>query len=286
MPISTAFHRKFLMAFIVSILLCGLVGIYVLLLGRFGRLESQVLATTGSVGAASILGMAAAVAWERRRWQPLAPLALGTIVCALLLTVGAIWNVPDLWRDWRVYSSGPPPPYYYERITATAALIGVALSHIALLSLARLRKQYEWSRIATVATIATLVALCLVLLWGSINGFGEEALLRAVGVLAILVACGTVAVPVLHRVSAIRRREDIRTVELKLPITCPRCRKAQELPVGRSRCACGLRFAIEIEEEHCAVCGYALYNLTGNCCPECGTPIGAEQRAPTHASEA
>ena len=32
-------------------------------------------------------------------------------------------------------------------------------------------------------------------------------------------------------------------------------------------------FRIEIEEAACATCGYPLYKLTSDRCPECGTPI-------------
>ncbi|MBU0717421.1 MAG: hypothetical protein KJ749_04160 [Planctomycetes bacterium] len=103
---------------------------------------------------------------------------------------------------------------------------------------------------------------------------------RAMGVLAILVVCGCIAVPILHRVSAIRIREETRTTELSLSLTCPRYGKPQKLPAGRSRCAeCGLRFSIEIDEEQCSSCGYPLYRLTSSACPECGTPFGPEDTA-------
>ncbi len=277
MALDTSLHRKFLMAFIVCVCLCGVVGIYVLLFGRFGTLEGRVLATTASVGAASILAMAAAVAWERRRWHPLAPLAMAAVSAALLLTLGFIWELPELWRNSQLYTPPQPnPDYYYERLTASAVIAGLALPHVALLSLARLRRQFQWVRTATIVALTALASLILLLMWELLPGSGEDALIRIMGTLAILDACGSVAVPVLHRVSAIGRREAVRTIELRLPITCPRCRKAQELPVGRSRCACGLRFAIDIEEENCRVCGYALYNLTADRCPECGTPFLAD----------
>jgi ribosomal protein L37E len=97
---------------------------------------------------------------------------------------------------------------------------------------------------------------------------------RGMGILGIAVACGTIAVPILHKVSAIRVREAVRTTELSLAMICPRCGKNQTLSVGRSKCCeCGLGFSIEIEEENCKKCGYPLYKIESAVCPECGTPI-------------
>jgi multisubunit Na+/H+ antiporter MnhG subunit len=208
---------------------------------------------------ASILGMAAVIPWERRRWHPVGPLGLFAVTVALVLVLVAIWLEPS-----------PRFEFFYKTM-GMACVIGVAFPHIGLLSLARLRREYGRARQATVGAIVLLAGLISYMILAERD---DEDWMRAVGILAIVVACGTVAVPVLHRVSAIRAREDVRTVELLLSITCPRCNKPQTLPVGRSKCAsCSLKFSIEIEEEHCPSCGYPLYLLTSAVCPECGTPV-------------
>ncbi|MCH7602227.1 MAG: hypothetical protein IIB54_05635, partial [Planctomycetes bacterium] len=52
--------------------------------------------------------------------------------------------------------------------------------------------------------------------------------------------------------------------------TCPQCQQWLEAPSGPARCdGCGLRLIIEITEPRCP-CGYLLYELKGNVCPECG----------------
>ena len=62
-----------------------------------------------------------------------------------------------------------------------------------------------------------------------------------------------------------------------LDIVCPRCRTAQSLPFGDSTCkSCDLQIFIKVTEPRCAACGYLLYKLTGNKCPECGAPLGAQ----------
>ena len=153
-----------------------------------------------------------------------------------------------------------------------SCIIAVALVHVALLSLARLNQSYEWVRICTVISIAMLaLIICSIILFET---FTEEIGFRLIGVLAIIDVCGTLAIPILQRISAIHVRENIVTTQLTLSLTCPRCTRAQQVPVGRSKCAgCGLKFNIEVEEEHCSKCGYSLYQLQSSTCPECGTPI-------------
>ena len=58
MALSTHTQRALLLSFIFSIGACGLIGIYVLLLGNFGWYEERILATAASIGGASILAMA------------------------------------------------------------------------------------------------------------------------------------------------------------------------------------------------------------------------------------
>ncbi len=255
-------QRSLLLGFIGSIVCCGLAGIYCLLVGRMGWLEERVLGTTAVVGAASILALASAIPWERRRWHPIGPIGLAAVAVALVLVLVAIWaDLP--WRS-RITEM-------FLKTMGVACVVGVALPHVALLSLARLRREYGWMRRGTVYVIAALAAMIACTI---ITEIDDDVWSRAMGVVGIAVVCGTIAVPVLHRVSAIRVREGIRTVELFLSITCPRCNKTQDLPVGRSKCAqCGLKFLIEIEEEHCRTCGYPLYRLESTACPECGTPI-------------
>jgi hypothetical protein len=257
MAISSRTQRTLLFSFIASLCLCGAIGIYVLLIGTFSWFEVRILLTTCQFGAASILAMAAAIAWETRRWHPLGPIAMVAVGLALLMLLLLTWDLrPSLPND------------YYERLTAVAGVAAVALPHICLLSLARLHLAYEWVRYSTIAVISVLAVVISLLIL--IDSHGDEWG-RAIGILGILDICGTIAVPILHRVSGIAARERVVTTNLELAITCPRCGKSQTVAAGHSRCECGLKFRIEIEEEHCRRCGYSLYKAASGVCPECGT---------------
>jgi len=229
-----------------------------------GDLEARILGTTAVFLGASILGLAAAVPWERRRWHPIGLVGLVAVGVAAILILFAIWYEPHSYEyEW------------FYRMMFCACVIAVALPHVGLLSLARLRRSFEWVRIATVSVVALLAGQACVMIAAELD---EDELFRLLGVLAILAGAGTLAVPILHRVSSIRMHDEIQTAALTMSITCPRCGRQQQLAVGRSRCAgCGLRIHIEIEEEHCSKCGYPLYKLESAVCPECGTPVYREE---------
>jgi hypothetical protein len=179
------------------------------------------------------------------------------VVVALVMLISLTWGLyPTLADD------------LYEKATVSLSIAAVALPHICLLALARLHWRFEWVRYGTIAVIAALAAIIFWIIFTP-GGGGDWA--RLIGILGILDACGTVAVPILHRVSGIAARERVVTTDLSLSITCPRCARTQVVPAGHSRCECGLKFRVEIEEEHCRKCGYSLYKAASGTCPECGT---------------
>lgn len=252
-------QRSFLFAFIASISSCGVIGIYCLLVGEFTSLVGQILASTASVAGASLLALASALPWERKRWQPIGPLGMLAAAIWLTLILCLIWidRFPD--EEWRV------------KATIILTVFAIALPHAGLIGLARLRREYGWVRIGNVASIALLAAMIILSVVFEIN---EDFWYRVIGALAILDVCSSVAIPILHRVSAINEHEAIRTTVLEVTLICPRCSTSHSATVGRSECpSCGLRIKLEIEEENCEHCGYVLYGIESAVCPECGKAI-------------
>jgi hypothetical protein len=98
-------------------------------------------------------------------------------------------------------------------------------------------------------------------------------------------AAGTIAVYLLAGMDRLRRPppESIPS-GVTLSAACPRCNTVCTFGQGKSSCpSCGLRVTLEIEEPRCE-CGYLLYKLDSDQCPECGRPIrrrGVADRAAT-----
>jgi hypothetical protein len=108
----------------------------------------------------------------------------------------------------------------------------------------------------------------------------DDFLLGTIAVTSLLTGCGLVIALAMSMMAKVRHVGMGETVSSKVVIelTCPRCASPQLLRAGLSRCGqCGLRLEINVEEPVC-LCGYQLYQLTGEKCPECGREIPKSDR--------
>ncbi|MBX3396305.1 MAG: hypothetical protein KF841_13155 [Phycisphaerae bacterium] len=275
MAVSNLSIRRFLLCFIGSICVCALIGIYIIATGNMGRIEGQILGTTATFAGTALLALFSAVPSARRLWHPIGPAGIAFVPIPFLMTSYYIWRSSILGR----------PTYdaefeeWYPKYLALAWIVGVTLPIVGLHSLARLKPGYAWARAATIGIGLMLDAILLISIFGEIH---SDEIGRILAILCILTVCGCVAVPILHRVSAIPLAERVHTAKLELQLTCPRCSTAQTLAAGGARCcACGLKITVEIEEDTCRSCGYPLYKIDSAVCPECGTPIATVGASPS-----
>lgn len=104
---------------------------------------------------------------------------------------------------------------------------------------------------------------------------------RVMGVSVILTAGTTIATGVIA-LFGIKPGEDEDGVigsAIQVSICCPRCGADTKAVMNReSRCTgCRLKVRIEVEEPRCS-CGYLLYQLESDVCPECGKAIAELDR--------
>lgn len=264
-------RKAFLWSMIVSLALAALLGISALILPRWFRYDDEILVSTVLFGAFSLVALVCASVLEKRRLVPAMWIGILAAAAALLVWLVLIWFDPALgWRaEMRV-----------ARIAGTFTIITVLLGQSGLLTLPRF--DHPWAggvRWMTIGVSSLLAATGTALVW---SGWFDRHIdeWRVLGVLGILAACGTVVTPILWKVQAVRRAESAETIptRLQLQMTCPRCQSQQQLRTGPAKCdQCGLRITIEVEEPRCA-CGYLLYRLESNRCPECGRDIAEADR--------
>jgi hypothetical protein len=205
---------------IVPLAACALMAIGALIFGGFDSNGWRILGTCAATAFASMAGLGCAVPYDRRMWKRLAVLGMclsGAMWVSLLL---AIWT--DVFRHG-----------VYEKIPFLLTVAAMALSHVSMLTIARLASQYRWVRVATVFVV---VALAVTLSGAMILDEGDEDILRAIGILAILVALGSLTIPILHRLSALRDPilRALDTIE-EVIVICPRCQNHLKLLVGATQ---------------------------------------------------
>ncbi|UCD73868.1 MAG: hypothetical protein JSV91_08715 [Phycisphaerales bacterium] len=269
-------RTTFLWAMIISLSAAALIGIAVLLLPDLGPTE-EILASTALFSAFSLVALCCAIVLEKRRLVPLMWIGIAVGFVAMLVWLFMVWFHGMLNWEWE------------ERVLRTGGvftIIACWCAYCGLMSLPRLTGRLTRSvQCGTIGIWALLAVIWILgLCWEQEFELlvdyllGEDLALRLMGVLLILGACGTVVTPILWRVQALRAaaaRESV-PVELRVQIVCPRCHTQQELMTGRSKCAkCGLRIRITVEEPRCT-CGYLLYRLESDTCPECGRKLAQQ----------
>lgn len=140
-------------------------------------------------------------------------------------------------------------------------------------------REGRWIALLRWPATACGAILCVGLATILLDLSGTRWLEQSMAVTAAL-AAGLAFLVIPLRLREKRRNETaLETTGAIVSLRCPRCDEAQELRAGRRRCRrCRLVIALAFEEPRCAGCGFALFKLTGDRCPECGREIPQEER--------
>ena len=179
--------KIFLYLLISSISISAILGIAIILLGDFGEIELKVLLTTLVISCMSILGLACGASIDSGRGKIL-PFA--GIFSAIIS--GIVWII----LIWVERESGE----FFAKFVMTITVLAIALSHLSLISLARLDKKFSWAIFAVFGAVIALVGLILALIWVT-QTFESEITFRLLGVLSIITSALTIIIPIFHKLS-------------------------------------------------------------------------------------
>jgi hypothetical protein len=268
-------YRSMVIALIAFIGLAMLFGL--LLVITDGNEAAARLCGSSAIG---VLGMGAIIAAETARRKKRIPITMAlSMLCTALGSLGMI--VMFICEE----SIESESREQYWTVASSALAVGVMLAHCGSFSLVRTK---SWLlllvKIAVMACVWLAGLTLVAVMWLELIGNGAMQFffwsLSVIGFLGLASIIGTITVP-LAAVSRANRddlpNESVHT-NVRITLTCPKCGYRQEMRAGNARCtSCGTGVFIEVEEPRC-VCGYLIYQLQGDTCPECGRPVANVRR--------
>lgn len=223
-----------LTVFFTSVAINATLGIIALFIGEFGDTQGNILITSLSISAASVMSLAMFPARERGFLGPVPNIGIALSILGFGLLVILAWT--DFRSD------------YLIRTAASLLVFAVSAGYASLVSLAV--TQPKFTRIVRAAYV--MVAVLSVIIVGAIWGESEDKnLLRVMGVIAILITAATITIPVLHRINRqpllASNRQGVRSV--RRPARCVSCGSPEIKTVDDAiyQCdACQKRFHAEV----------------------------------------
>jgi len=243
-----------------------LTGILAVLLPA-GSIDERVLISILIVGGYALGGLVVvAVGPKKMRWtMRLCSLAL---LISMLTYVTLVWI--DALIDWKTGS-------LIGRYSTVLLIFGVTMAHRMMIAPLRTPTTIAWftKRAALISAGLGSAILCLGLITDGFYSW-DELFVRLLGV-SFIIAAGTTIASGAIALFAPKPGEDepgLLVGSIPVTLTCPRCSAAVTVQSNREgRCdGCRLKVVVEIEEPRCA-CGYLLYELESDICPECGKLI-------------
>ena len=204
----------------------------------------------------------------------------GFMVAAMtLLAVAMIGWMATVWQGL-TSGAAPPAAWSVKTLVSCTAVGGVMAMVGYLLTGPAGPRPVRITRWILVISMVVFTFSLLALLW---SGWWQRHLEVPAGgvVLAglVTVLSGlTLTIQTRYLAAARKRRPESLPRRLAMTVECPRCGHEERRVSGISRCTgCELALIVEIEEPRCE-CGYLLYRLQGDHCPECGRGIEEADR--------
>jgi len=185
------------------------------------------------------------------------------ILCVWIIALVLLYHT---WKEFHVGLEGVP-----AIVLPIIGALGVLVPFLHLVLFAPLLPNQRWVGQLTAALgIGTMTLLTALAIMQDEN----DMLGRLIAAGAIATACASLALLVLARLNVKTTFGESQSVDVRIHLTCPRCRQLQDMAAGASQCKhCGLKIELKFEDPCCTQCGYMLYMLETDNCPECGHVI-------------
>jgi len=188
-PDDMNYKRFLLITMVSSLVVCALVGIYILLFGDWGETEMKVFSTTQIVAFFSLLGFCSSLHQNRKYFKWISIMGVFASLVGFVLTTYMIWWTMEEGQNGDVW-----------RAAFIAGIIAFCLAHISLMLLVKLK-----SRLTKYVLIATIVFILIVagmMINAVICDFDlGDRCLRLLGVFAILDVLGTITTPLINKLT-------------------------------------------------------------------------------------
>lgn len=225
-------RKIFLWTLIASLVLSALLGIYAFLFGDFGKTEVKILFTTLSLTLFSLTSLGSAAALGAGRARVISAAGLG------LSGIGFVLFLLGIWPEWLENEE-------FWKWMILAAIWPFSFAQVGLLSFASQKGRARWAYLGTAGVILTLAVVLSTMVVFELE---REELLRFLGTLGILDACGTITTPILARLTQGRETADGSAPFEGVRLECPRCGRSQVYALGWSPCPnCSLRIRVEVD---------------------------------------
>lgn len=180
------FKKYFLKTLVIALSISALIGIFIFLVGDFGETETQLLLTTLTIGGFSLSGLCSATIQNKNNLKYFSNIGMIVSVIGFLLTIGLIWELDGFSSTWQ------------GMIIFT--ILSVAIAHASLLL--KINPKPNYIKYSLIGTIVFITLVAIMLIKSTLTEFNEsEFYFRLLGVFSILNVLGTIATPILNRIT-------------------------------------------------------------------------------------
>ena len=174
--------KNILKILIISLCISALIGIIIILTGKFGKLESKILLTTLSIFIFSIPSLCCSTIYDKDK--KLSKIGIIISILANIISILLIWKIIDrnIIIPWK--------------FLITLILLSNSLGHISLLLLLNSNKITKIVRNITITLSIIIDLILLLIIWFNI----EFISFRIILILIILITLGTITSPILNKI--------------------------------------------------------------------------------------